>query len=177
MLSSYALSSSGKRCFKQFKINPLFSASPETLPICDVLKDPSRYNGKQIAVRGYESGSDEGVYLKGDCAVALETDGIKWPNLIWLVYPGSSFALHTVDFTLDKRSLDTAAAKVKAYKGPVRVWLTYVGLLETREPFSLQVYRDKAGVKRPAGFGNGAAAPAQFVIKTVQDVVVEKLPK
>jgi hypothetical protein len=130
-----------------------------------------------VAVRGYEFSTDEGVYLKGDCPNVLETDGIKWPNVISLAYPGSSFALHSVDFTADKRGIATAAEKVKLYRVPVKVWLTYIGLLETREPFSLQIYTDRDGVKRPAGFGNGAAAPAQLLIKTVKDVVIEKGPR
>jgi hypothetical protein len=152
----------------------------EDLPIrsiCDVLHDPSKLNGKLIAVRGYEFSTDEGVFLKGNCKDSLETQGVTWPNLISLAYPGGSFALHEVDFTVDRDAIAAASDLVRRYKEPKRVWLTYVGLLETREPFNLQVYTDKSGKKRPAGFGNGAVAPAQLLIKTVKDVVVEKLPQ
>ena len=57
----------------------------KVLSVCEVLRDdPTRLNGKEIAVRGIMDGSDEGAWLTGTCGVHLRTKGIVWPNALWI---------------------------------------------------------------------------------------------
>jgi hypothetical protein len=50
-----------------------------------------------------------------------------------------------------------------------RIWMTYIGLFETRDYKPSEVGRDRA-----YGFGHMNSAPGQLVIKTVKDLQVER---
>jgi hypothetical protein len=52
-----------------------FQNEPQTISVCDVLRDPVQFNGKMIAVRGFLVSTDEGSWLKGDCKETLVTWG------------------------------------------------------------------------------------------------------
>src|SRR5262249_43556234 len=106
---------------------------PETISVCDVLRDPFRYNGKLVAVRGYLLDTIEGEWLAEDCPERLVTFGYKWPNQIWLrqVPVEQVGALHRVDFVTDLRpSEESRRVRAELREGD-RVWVTYVGLFET----------------------------------------------
>ena len=53
--------------------------------VCEILASPQQFNGKDLAVLGRFSFTDEGWWLAEDgCGTKLVTEGYKWGNLIWL---------------------------------------------------------------------------------------------
>ena len=150
----------------------------EPISVCDVLRDPVKYNGKMIAVRGFLISTDEGHWLNGDCEEPLITNGYKWKSAIWPESPSSRSALHKVAFEEDFEA-ETAmyAVRNREMKDPRhdRLWVTYIGLLETRQSMDIEVFVRPNGERQPVGFGHLGGAPAQILIKTVKDIVVEHL--
>lgn len=144
------------------------------IDICDVLRNPVSFNGKVVAIRGFFSDTDEGNWLMGECPVPLSTAGYVWKSHIFLIPPGSNFVLHATEYSEDTAALKAFADKLKRRKDPIRdkVLVTVVGKIETRENLEMEVYRDRDGRVRPAGFGHMNGAPAQLVLKTVRDVSI-----
>jgi hypothetical protein len=148
---------------------------PEVLSVCDILRDPVQYNGKIIAVRGFLVSTDEGSWLHGECKEPLITNGYKWASMIWPESPTSGFALHKAPFEEDvlaqREMWATRDREITDRRD--RLWVTYIGLLETRPTMNLEVFVRPNGQRQPVGFGHLGGAPAQLLVKTVKDVVVE----
>ena len=152
-----------------------------TISICDLLRRPSRYNGKTIAVRGTYFVGGHGTYLKGEgCDGVLVTKGHPWPSVIWLSLSREETERRGLDYEHKLRAeADMSAAVFRAraardFKSDVaKVTLTYVGLFETRDGFDAQIGKpdDAAGVEE--GFGDQGYAPAQLFVDSVKDIVVE----
>jgi hypothetical protein len=151
---------------------------PETISVCDALRNPPLYDGKMVAIRGYLISTDEGGWLSDECKEHLTTtSGLEWPNTIWVGGPRSD-AVHKLDFEPNERARQEVRAKIaKEIKGldNYRIRITYVGLFETRRNLRSAVYTDKSGGLHLAGFGHLGSAPAQLFIKTAKDAVVEHL--
>jgi hypothetical protein len=160
--------------------------------VCEVLSNPQQFNGKNMAILGRFSTTDEGLWLdEDDCGRRLVTEGFTWPNAIWLACcyqpapdpPSGSLLLDeavlsniltqvrkTTRLRLVKRLVGSGVVKNGTVEpGPsewrdVREdWAVAYGRLETRsEP---QVVRGRDGQLRGFGFGHLNGAPAQLVIK------------
>jgi hypothetical protein len=152
-------------------------SDPETITVCDALRDPLQYNGKIVALRGYLVSTDEGSWLNGDCKERLKTTSdLEWPNAVWVGGPRSA-AIHNLTFERDERAMEQVRKQIaQAAKGleRYRIWVTYIGLFETWTNIKAAVYLDKSGSPRLAGFGHLGSAPAQLFIKTAEDAVVER---
>jgi hypothetical protein len=140
----------------------------EILSVCAVLKDLPKYNGKIIAVRGVVEGSSEGgSILDRHCTVRLVTNGYLWPTAIALELPTTFFSQGTVDFDVDWVALQRVDKQVQQMRFDAasdKLWLTYVGLFETRE--KLEVGVDPDGKRWPVGFGHLSRAPGRLIVKT-----------
>jgi hypothetical protein len=144
------------------------------IEICDILRDPVSFNGKEVAIRGVFRDTDEGAWLVGECPVPLSTGGYVWNSHIYLISPRSKFVLRSVEYSEDSAAFEVLASRLKDRKDPIRdkAIVTVFGKIETREDLEAQVYRDRDGRVRPAGFGHMGGAPAQLVLKTVRDISV-----
>ncbi len=150
-----------------------YGQDSKAISVCDVIKDPLRYNGKMVAVRGYLAQTDEGAWLaEDDCPEPLKAvSGFTYRNLIWLQSAESPLALHRVDFTLDEKALEQVFRQAERLnRGPKdRLRITYVGLLETWGNIRSCTFIGGDGKEHPGGFGHLGAAPAQLLVKTAKD--------
>jgi len=143
--------------------------------VCEVMADPLKYDGKMILLQGEISATDEGGWLiAGACPIPFVTGDHVWPNSIFLQGdPTDKHNLHPVAFAFDYASEQRASATAKRlnqkYSGKKLRW-TYVGLLETRRDWAPFLARYPNGSSRYIGFGHLSEAPAQLIVKAVQDV-------
>ena len=54
-----------------------------------------------------------------------------------------------------------------------RIWLTYIGVFETRDYQASDIGSDGHGGHRPFGFGHLNSAPGQLLVKTIKDLKIE----
>jgi hypothetical protein len=164
-------------------LTPILAQTPNVLVekvtpvlVCDVLSDLAKFNGKIISIRGVVEGSNEGTWIIATrCAVRLVTDGYLWRTAIAIELPSTLFLRDDVDFQLDRAAIEWLDHKVKQmqYKGTTdTLWLTYIGLFETKK--KLEVGVDPSGKRWPDGFGHLNTAPGRLLIKTVSDTFVER---
>jgi hypothetical protein len=157
------------------------TAPMNVVPICDVLRDPSLFDGKVIAVRGEHIVGGHGLYLGGrDCPDGLTTKGYRWPSLIWIVnieeemerrgYAPSQYmrALREID-NVSRGELQRKGAGAKI----ARVEVTFVGLFETHHDFENAVFQRPDGTIVGAGFGQVPGAPGQLFVQSAKDVSVQ----
>jgi len=68
------------------------------MTVCELLRAPSKFNGKRIAVRGLTTSYEHGQYLAGEeCETLPLTAGRDWPALIWIVRGDKQFRQRGVD--------------------------------------------------------------------------------
>ena len=166
--------------------------------VCDVLKNPSSFNGKTIRVKGTVfSGFDQFIVKGEGCGQRV--------NAIWLSYPegtkakagpaamlqlqpahnfsGTATAVKRAPVTLDKNKdfkqfdslLSTPAKANGLCLGCVRyeVGATLVGRLDGEEP---AIHRGSSGkITGISGFGNLNAYGARLVIQSVADVTPQEI--
>lgn len=162
--------------------------APETINVCDLLRNPVKYNGKVVDIRGVYFPGGHGLYLQGDnCEGVLVTKGYKWSSLVYLPLSAATYSRNgdvlseekRLDDEKVRRALDETAAMMasEARKGNgaelSRFIVTYRGLLETLDNFDREVGRAPDGRWVANGFGPGASAPAQLFINSVKSVVAE----
>src|SRR5690242_14343106 len=61
---------------------PQAAEPPHVMTVCELLRQPSKYNGKAVMVRGVYFPTEHGLYLDGECDGVLVTKGHVWPSLI-----------------------------------------------------------------------------------------------
>ena len=141
------------------------------LNVCDVLaNDPTILNGKLIRVRGFLWGTDEGIWLFGECKTHLETKGLVWGNQIAV----------TTDY-LNKdsqrswRKMGERMKQLHADWERDKIWVTFVGRLTTRATMDDAVVQMPYGLAK-AGLGHLGAAPAEIEVLSAEEVTVERQP-
>ena len=150
-------------------VSPAAGEWPKTITVCEVLKDPVRYNGKMVAVRGRVVSTGEGTWLIGEgCTDTIETAGYKWSASIWLESRKGE-ALHEVDFSRDEVAFTKFAAllKSKGDDGSKKLVATYLGLFETYEDLAQRIVKYPSGELKGVGFGHLDSAPGQLIVRSV----------
>lgn len=178
MMPPHAFWLFGAACLS-LSAQPAMAPSGPSVPsvsVCQVLAEPLKFDGRLIELTGVQEGTDEGAWLAGpECPGVLKTLGYVWPSIIYLQMPDSPLCLHAVDFKYDFRSQKRVDQKYGALhrKFPDRciVW-KYTGLLETRADWSAATAVYPNGTRKLVGFGHVDAAPAQLLLKQIDDVVV-----
>jgi|ERR1041385_4416255 hypothetical protein len=160
--------------------------------VCEVLKDPQHFNGKDLAVLGRFGYTDEGLWLsEDDCGFKLSTGSYDWPNLVWLhcCYepapdPPSGSLVLDKDVLAEKIAQVRKTTKLKVQ----RRWVNS-GIVKDGKTESTSGWRDvkddwavvfgrleaRSELKAPSGtgpnrywgngFGHLAASPVQLVIR------------
>jgi hypothetical protein len=155
--------------------------TPKTVTVCELLQDPTKYNGKTIALRGEYSVGGHGLYLRGpDCDGLLITRGYRWPSSIWISLTREEYQQRSMRFEhlLDVQ-VEVGAVRERERqrrgKGATseKVTVTFVGLFETREDLDSLVFRRPDGSLVGIGFRQVPGAPGQLFIDSVKDIVVE----
>ena len=155
--------------------------SHQTITICELLRDSSKYNGKVVAVPGEYFAGGHGLYLRGsDCDGILTTRGYRWPALIWISPMEKEFTSRGLNFYHASRAeIEIATVRERERQrigvdwNSEKVTLTYVGLYETREHFDREVGRGRDGKLVANGFGPGNTAPGQLFVDSVKDIAVD----
>ena len=141
---------------------------PLTLSVCGVLAtDPTRLNGQILTVRGSLSGTDEGIWLSGQCETHLVTKGLVWGNDLAVLVETSDETQRSWDKM--RRTLDQL--RVKFERDEVEV--TFVGKLVTRNSMDEEVIQRPYGLVK-AGFGHMGASPAEIDVISVVNVNVKR---
>ena len=145
--------------------------TPQSLPtlsVCDVVaSDPTKLNGKIIKVRGVLIGTQEGLWLGGECKSQLVTKGVTWSNLLSIYVDGSDESIMRSwgSITVKRRQLHAVAAD--------KTWLTIIGRLETRLSMDQEVQETPHGWVK-LGFGHLNESPAEINFISVEDVSIER---
>jgi len=155
------------------------SAVPKDIGVCDLFRDPSRYNGKRIAVRGVYHPGGHGLYLDGgDCGEVLTTRGYRWPSRIWVPLARDEYLSRglsiqgEVDAEIEIATARSREGQRRGGAGVIeRVTVTYVGLFETHNDLGAAVVQGP--IPRGVGFGQGLTAPGQLFVTAVRDILVE----
>src|SRR5271170_2855926 len=126
----------------------------KTLSVCDVLADPLKYNAQAVTMRGVVTGTDEGTWLTTDvpCTKPLITHGFVWPQVLWVEVADVPSVVSRVGFRTDvaaSMKIDRAVRRLNPDNKKDRIWLTYVGVFETRDYKPTDVGSDRA-----YGFGH-----------------------
>lgn len=155
------------------------ATQPGELSVCDLFRDPPRYNGKQVAVRGVYQPGGHGLYLEGGlCGDVLITRGYQWPSRIWIPLTADEYRSRGLRIQ-DEVEAELQIAAIRAREnqergGPnlsERVTVTYVGVFETHNDLSAAVVQGP--MPRGIGFGQGLSAPGQLFVISVKNILVE----
>jgi len=147
------------------------------LTVCELLKEPLKWDGQIVTVRDHGRGSEEGAALIGvECPGIFVTDGHVWSSAIFLSTPSLPGHLHSPDFTYDVESGRRMLAKGTELmkKAPLRCLLsTYTGLFETRRDWASAKVAYPNGTSGVIGFGHLGAYPAQLLLRSADDIGVD----
>ena len=158
---------------------PALKGSPgNPLTVCEILKEPLKWDGQVVTVRDHTQGTDEGAWLAGkECRGIFVTNGhVVWPSMIALGTPSLPGNLHSPDFTYDVDSERRVSAKGEELAKSVP-WSclvsTYTGLFETRRDWAAARVTYPNGTSKVRGFGHLGAAPAQSLLRSADDIEVD----
>jgi hypothetical protein len=145
---------------------------PGMVPLCDIVKDPARYNGRTVLTRGVLRLTSNGFWLSGqDCTAALKSSlGIAWESTLWLVPPSRSEEGREFE-----RAISELRERTSGLREPI-IWVTCVGRLETKHDIRSAVSLGSDGEPLFRGFGIAGIAPAQLLLGKVQDPIVLPSP-
>lgn len=153
----------------QTRSRPATPESDAPRSVCEVImNDPTRLNGRIIKVRGIIGGTDEGIWLVGECKTRLVTKGVTWSNDL-SVYVNASDQSIVRSWQKLGAKLDQLHANLRQDK----VWVTIIGRLETRASMDEEVQETSHGWV-PLGFGHMNGSPAEINVISVEDVTVER---
>lgn len=149
--------------------------APTAVSVCEVLSKPLAFDGRIVTISGVEEGTDEGLWLAGDCPTHWVTEGQAWPSVIALTMPNvpAPLRIHSVDFKFDiesERRLKLKLESLLAAAPKKCIAFTYTGLFETREDWSRARLTYPDGTSKLAGFGHLGEAPGQLLLKSADDV-------
>jgi len=154
-------------------------AEPHVISACEALAHPNLYDHKLVAIRGIQTASMEGGWLKGqNCDKAFITNGYIWPSIIWLEMSESARAAAGIQGLELESSLKRGNAKLKKRgfnNDRDRLVITYIGLFEAYDDSAQEFHPDSRST-RANGFGHLNGAPAQIIVSDVKDAVIEKGP-
>jgi hypothetical protein len=143
-------------------------APPKAISVCEVLAgDPSRRNGEVVRVRGLYGGTDEGIWLVGECTTHLVTKGLSWGNDL-------SIYVDVSDKGIAGSWKQMLHRLKQLHAGPTRdrIWVTIVRRIETKPSMDDEVVQMSYGLAK-AGFGHLGGSPAEINVLAVVDVTLE----
>jgi hypothetical protein len=129
-----------------------------TVEVCDIVKDPSKWNGKKVRVRGYV----ENGLRSNFCSGSLVTEGFKWPAAVNLVAVEGISSKKGAARTLGE--LYEMLEATDGYPSESRVYATVVGQIRARDRyFRVKTHYGFLG----NGFGHLGFFPAEIIVEEV----------
>lgn len=146
---------------------------PVLRSVCQLLRDPTAYEGQRLFVRGIFRTYEHGSFLQsGDCK-GLHTE--PWAPVVTLTVPHHPFLKpHIEGLVLDAARMDEfykAVDLLKRRNPNADIWATFHGV------FRAKVRILKLGSKEvPLGYGHQGAARAQLVYEYAENPSNEQGP-
>ncbi len=152
------------------------TAGPKNpLTVCELVAHREQYADRIVAVRGELRVEPHGLWLSADsdCKNRLVTNGVSWPNTIYLEYPNKASQDSTdhadfdVDWAAEKR-VNSIVNQLGFDPKKDRLFETIVGMFRTYLHLENRVNPNlpQGSYLRTLGFGPGGYAPAKLLIKT-----------
>jgi hypothetical protein len=139
-------------------------ADEKPITVCELLRNLTKYNGKEVTVRGYVGGDRHLGYFLSDNDEDKQCENMPrgsktWPSSTHLRWQGEDKVDKNLEAAVtqrdrqdkDKKILATIKGSVSAAKGP-------------------KIYRDLQGGYFGNGYGMGGPHPAQITIRAVTDI-------
>ena len=148
-------------------------STDKVLTVCEALSQPQRFHGSIISIRGIETSTGEGKWIRGVNCKPFAADGHEWPSLIALDTPPVTNI--PTDFKFDSESMSRVYEQFQQRfrKFPEQcVEFTYTGLFQTRLDWSKARVVNVEGKMRFVGFGHQGEAPALLILKSIDRVSV-----
>lgn len=157
----------------------------QTIPrlgVCEALQKLEVLSGKIVAVQGgLQLGRHDFALGETHCDITPETDGVKWPNAVSLVFSASVSSNssdadpRSVEFALglSRLAVNTYVLGSPPIPPPVQISATFIGRLHTRSGY--RPLRTPAGLSG-TGFGFMGFYPAELEVIAVRDLVISGLP-
>ena len=151
--------------------------------VCELIRKREQYSGRMVSVRGKVSGGWHGEWLETPqgCDYRLVTNGVVWPNVMFMAYPNNKSPILSdhATFEVDWKSIRALEERVQRREfrpGKDYVIATYEGLFLTFPDLESRVSPGVPGAHR-LGFGpDGLGAPAQILIRSVRNAVIVRGP-
>ena len=156
-------------------------AQQKAVSVCEVLSNPSKYEGRLVKVRArLTGGGRHGVYKTDQYddrpCPGKQREGITWPSTLYPQDPRDLKAT-TIGRTIgspDLRALDAFWSRVRSSHGTESILATFVG--EVRFKPGVQIVCDAEGGCGGTGYGQFGMHPAMLILKTIVDVVRVQIP-
>jgi len=147
-------------------------SQPKPESVCQVLSDLIGYSGKLVRVRGKISRTRTTFVAGVNCPSEIRVGSVEFENIINLEWPGNSNVEARgpkVPFEFDQASFRILERALASWdRQSQEVFVTIEGLIVTRTPpFNLVHPRFPT---QPIGFGHMGAAPAEFIVKRVENI-------
>ena len=164
-----------------FALSTAAGQSPAQVTVCELLQDPSGWNGKFVQISAdidFDGLPERGPSLFGrKCSTSILVKGLSFPNLIGIADPQSVVQrVHVVEFEWDEGARGQFQSLLQTVNPKTEhIRATVVGLFETRTPFGdlVRINAVHPGGLR-VGFGPGGALPAQVLVKTMTGMRIER---
>jgi hypothetical protein len=155
------------------------SSRSETITVagvCEILDNRSFYNGKDVAIVGRWSTTDEGFWLTDKCDNQTKTGDYIWRNILALTYDPSLPSAFANGLKTNKSEIEKKINELKERlktSNDKTAWAVVYGRVETAEELQIvEMAGGKTGkTVMPAGYGHLNAAPAQVFYKK-KDLIV-----
>ena len=156
---------------------PAFCQEPEKVAICDAFRQPERWIGKMIEIRGIIEPMGS-VFLTGrDCRDHVVFGQARFENFINLADPKDKRLTRlSVGYEWSPASwqaLNYAIQYSRLYGE--RITATVIGMFETDTRKEAMV--SKFDPTRGMAYGDQGVAPIQILVKELKDIVRQPLPK
>lgn len=151
------------------------------LTVCQVLSNPTSFDGKIIQVQGRVVTTDEGsAFIDDSCRSTFQAGGKLWPTAISWTMPSAYCRshscvpdiLHPIHFSYDWNSDKRVKKKYKKLRNRVPercIEFRYTGMFEVWSKEAARRAYKNGWIER-SGFGHLNSAGAQLILKSADSV-------
>ena len=143
------------------------------LDVCQLFDRVNDLNGRILRIRGELRPSPEGLWLAGTQCKHVSVGGLVWPAILALDFSSSTTIDTDPGFVSDRKSLDRVPSPTSTGGNRRRVFVTYVGLFETRPNWSQWVVTGSDGRPWGIGFGHLNTAPGRIILKVAEKFEIQ----
>lgn len=154
---------------------PKESASKDDIvySACAILRDPNRYEGKKLKMRGLLVGGYHGMFLETGTCPELATEPFE--PVVWLTEPSDPLVKPKIEgLKADStrlRAFFNTAGELKKRAPSGRVWATFCGVVQAQRAYYMTLSNKRRVL---FGFGHESLARAQLVYEWAEDASMDR---